>query len=235
MDTFEAIRKRRSVRQYTGEPIPREALIKIVEAGRWAPSGYNRQPWDFILVTEKAMINELKIAARWMQNAGAIIAVVLDPEASKFWLEDGSAAIENILLASTALGYGSCWLEGWTLRHEDDFKALLHVPADKRLWSRQVPSSSGSESPDLFVIGGVVWRGMVPVNDELQPIGKSEDAMALGFDLHGAQRLGPRRYRAIPRPPRRLPKSATLAILPALWPPGTATNSTITRSGTSPI
>ena len=52
---------------------------------------------------------------------------------SRFWLEDGSAAIQNILLAATALGYGSCWLEGWTLRFEDQFKQLLNVPVEKRL------------------------------------------------------------------------------------------------------
>jgi nitroreductase len=133
MDTFEAIRKRRSVRSYTGEPIPKGDLEKIVEAGRWAPSGYNRQPWDFIVVTNKEMIDNFKIAAQWIVNAGAVIAVVLDSNASKFWLEDGSAAIENMLLASTALGYGSCWLEGDSEPHEKEFKKLLGVPAQKRL------------------------------------------------------------------------------------------------------
>ncbi len=133
MDTIKAIRHRRSVREYTGDPIPREALIKIVEAGRWAPSGYNRQPWDFIVITAREMIEELKIASQWMEKAGAIIAVVLDPGASKFWLEDGSAAIENMLLASTALGFGSCWLQGYTEPREAAFKELLGVPEHKRL------------------------------------------------------------------------------------------------------
>jgi nitroreductase len=133
MDTFETIKKRRSVRQYTGESIPKGALLKIVDAGRWAPSGHNRQPWDFIVVTNRKMISELKIASEWMENAGAIIAVVLDPKASKFWLEDGSAAIENMLLASTALGFGSCWLQGYTEPREAEFKILLGVPEEKRL------------------------------------------------------------------------------------------------------
>jgi nitroreductase len=132
MDTLEAIRKRRSVRKYTGDSIPRQDLETIVDAGRLAATGGNRQPWEFIVVTEQAMIEQLKVAAQWMDKAGAIIAVVMDP-ASRWWVEDGSAAIENILLASTALGYGSCWLEGWTLRHEDAFKALLGIPKDKRL------------------------------------------------------------------------------------------------------
>lgn len=132
MDALEAIRRRRSVRKYTGDPIPREHLEQIVDAGRLAATGNNRQPWDFIVVTDGAMIDKLKVASRWMEQAGAIIAVVMDPS-SRWWLEDGSAAVENMLIASTALGYGSCWLEGYTLPREEEFKALLGVPEGKRL------------------------------------------------------------------------------------------------------
>jgi nitroreductase len=132
MDALEAIRRRRSVREYTGDSIPREDLETIVDAGRLAATGNNRQPWDFVVVTEREMIEELKVASRWMEKAGAIIAVVMDP-ASRWWLEDGSAAVENMLIASTALGYGSCWLEGYTLPREEEFKALLGVPKEKRL------------------------------------------------------------------------------------------------------
>ncbi len=132
MNALEAIRKRRSVRNYTGDPIPRGDLEKIVDAGRLAATGYNKQPWDFIVVTTREMIDKLKKVAPWMDKAGAIIAVVVDPTAP-YWLEDGAAAVENMLIASTALGYGSCWLEGDTLPLEQEFKALLSVPAEKRL------------------------------------------------------------------------------------------------------
>ena len=132
MDALEAIRKRRSVREYTGDSIPREDLEKIVDAGRLAATGSNKQPWDFVVVTDRAMIERLKPAAEWMDKAGAVIAVVLDPS-SRWWLEDGSAAVENMLIASTALGYGSCWIEGNVLPHEEKFKALLGVPKERRL------------------------------------------------------------------------------------------------------
>ena len=132
MDALEAIRMRRSVREYTGEPIPHEDLEKIVDAARLAPTGWNRQPWDFIVITDVEMIQKLKIVAQWMDKAGAIIAVVMDPS-TRWWLEDGSAAVENMLIASTALGYGSCWLEGYTLPREEEFKKLLGVPKAKRL------------------------------------------------------------------------------------------------------
>ena len=132
MDTLEAIRKRRSVRKFTGELIPREDLEKIVDAGRLAATGSNHQPWDFIVVTDREMIDRLIMVGKWMKKAGAIIAVVLDPY-SRWWVEDGSAAIENMLIASTALGYGSCWVEGDSLPHEEELKTLLGVPKGKRL------------------------------------------------------------------------------------------------------
>jgi nitroreductase len=132
MDALDAIQRRRSVRTYTGAPIPRSDLERIVDAGRLAASGSNRQPWEFIVITDHAMIDRLTVAARWMEKAGAIIAVVMDPS-SRWWVEDGAAAVENMLLASTALGYGSCWLEGYTLPHEEEFKTFLGIPPGKRL------------------------------------------------------------------------------------------------------
>ena len=145
MEALEAIQKRRSVRSYTGAPIPRVDLEAIIDAGRMAASGNNKQPWEFIVVTDRAMIDKLKIASQWMEQAGAIIAVVMDP-ASRWWQEDGSAAIENMLIAGTALGYGSCWLEGYTLPRETEFKALLGIPDGKRLLSL-VPIGVPTEWP----------------------------------------------------------------------------------------
>ena len=131
MELLQAIRKRRSVREYTGDPIPREDLLTIVDAGRLAASGSNRQPWEFVVITEREMIAQLA-TGDWVTRAGALIAVVMDPS-SRWWLEDASAAVQNMLLASTDLGYGTCWLEGRTLRREDEYKKVLGVPDDKRL------------------------------------------------------------------------------------------------------
>jgi nitroreductase len=132
MEALEAIQKRRSIRKYTGETIPRPDLEKIVDAGRLAATGNNKQPWEFIVITERGMIEKLKVASKWMEKAGAIIALVMDPS-SRWWIEDGAAAVENILIASTALGYGACWLEGYTVPHEEEFKTLLGIPENKRL------------------------------------------------------------------------------------------------------
>ena len=134
MDTLEAIQKRRSVRSYTGDPIPRADMEKILEAARMAPSGFNQQPWHFIVITDRSFIQQHSKYGVWSGKSGAIIAVVMD-STSEFWVEDGSAAIENILLAATALGYGSCWLQGSTKPHEPVLKELLNIPKHLNLLS----------------------------------------------------------------------------------------------------
>ena len=68
MDALDAIRKRRSVRKYTGATISRQDIETIVNAGRLAPSGHNYQPWEFVAVTDRAMVDRLAIVMRWMKS-----------------------------------------------------------------------------------------------------------------------------------------------------------------------
>jgi nitroreductase len=145
MDTLEAIRTRRSVRRFTDAPIPSADLETIVDAGRLAATGNNRQPWDFVIVTDRAMIASFMIAGAWIGQAAAVIVLVMDP-ASRWWVEDGAAAIENMLLAATALGYGTCWVEGDALAREEQLKALLGVPPAKRLMAL-IPVGVPVETP----------------------------------------------------------------------------------------
>ena len=132
MDTIEAMQKRRSIRKYRGAAVPRADLETIVDAGRLAATGSNRQPWDFIVVTERGMIAHLSAPGSWIAEAAALIVVVMNP-ASRWWVEDGAAAIETMLLACTAIGYGSCWVEGDVQAHEESFKTLLGIPQGRRL------------------------------------------------------------------------------------------------------
>jgi nitroreductase len=128
MDFFDVVKKRRTVRAYTGEPVSKNDLIHIIDAGRQAPSGFNRQGWCFVAITEKSMIEKIAaLTSEWAAQAGAMIAVVMDPEIP-FLTHDASAATENILLAATALGYGTCWLEGTTRRVDKEIKVLLSIP-----------------------------------------------------------------------------------------------------------
>ncbi len=146
MEVMEAIQKRRSVRKFTGAPVSCEDLVQIVNAGRLAASGNNRQPWEFIIITDPAIMSRLRIPAdHWSEKAGAYIAVVMDPE-SRWWIEDGAAAVQNMLLASFALGYGACWIEGYTLRNEALLKQVLGIPENRRLFTL-VPIGVPAEIP----------------------------------------------------------------------------------------
>jgi nitroreductase len=120
-------------------------LETIVDAGRLAATGSNRQPWDFVIVTDRATIAHFKTAGAWIGKAGAVIVVVMDP-VSRWWVEDGAAAIENMLLASTALGYGACWVEGDALPREEQFKTLLGVPPARRVMAL-IPIGVAAETP----------------------------------------------------------------------------------------
>ncbi|MCB2209689.1 nitroreductase family protein [bacterium] len=134
MNLFEAIKKRHTVREFTGETIPKEDVLQIVDAARSAATGYNIQPWHFIAIMNEDVIQHLSKADAWIAKAGAVIAVVMDPSLSDFTTEDASAAIENMLLAVTALGYGACWVEGDVEPHEAEFKLLLNIPTDLKLF-----------------------------------------------------------------------------------------------------
>jgi len=135
MEFFDAVEGRRSTREFTGEEVPEADLLKILDAGRRAPSGKNIQPVEFILVRSRETLAKLDQVQKVFGSAKApaAIAIVADPAASRFWLEDASAAATQMLLAAHALGYASVWIEGTLQPKEDLAKELLGVPKEKRL------------------------------------------------------------------------------------------------------
>ena len=143
MDLFETIEKRHSYRGgFTEQPVPREDLQKIVQTGLDAPSGCNAQTTRFVIIDDpKALehIRQMHPANKAMQQAKAFIACIVDTqppgvyEDLSFQVEDCAAAVQNMLLATTALGYASVWVDGW-LRREgraEAIGAMLDIPADK--------------------------------------------------------------------------------------------------------
>ena len=131
MDVFEAMQKRASVRTFKPGQVPRDDLLAIIDAGRRAPSGYNYQGWQFIAVTDPTILKQLGQIQDCIGQAAAAVAVVM--EETRFWKEDASAAIENMLLAAVALGYGSLWVEGYVLRQEPLARQILGVPDELRV------------------------------------------------------------------------------------------------------
>ncbi len=136
MDVLEAIKERRSIRKYEPKAVPEEKLTQILEAGRWAPSADNSQPWKFIVVRDEKIKNELARVAVWgsfLAQAPVAIAVVIDPRASNHPVEDGAAATQNMLLAAHALGLGTCWIGSYDSGYEERTKEVLGIARDKRL------------------------------------------------------------------------------------------------------
>jgi nitroreductase len=104
---------RRSIRQYTGEPVSEEDIISLLEAGMAAPSAANRKPWRFLVIDDRQMLQAIAAAPPYGRTVpGAALAIVVcgDPAVSDWWLQDCSAATENILVAAAGLGLGAVWL-----------------------------------------------------------------------------------------------------------------------------
>lgn len=113
MDFFEAVKTRSSVREYKYKSIKMNELEKIIDAGRRAPTARAEEPWDFIVVQDKNALQDLAQITdhgRFLGKAAAGIVVIA--KQTKYYLEDGCAATENMLLAAAALGIGSCWIAG---------------------------------------------------------------------------------------------------------------------------
>lgn len=140
MNLLEIMQNRRSVRNYTGEKIPKEKLDKILQAGLLAASGRNRKPWEFVVVQQKEMLEKLSHcrvgAAKMLENAGCAILVFANSEKTDVWIEDCSIAMSNMHLMADSLGFGSCWIQGRLREAENGesteayCRTLLHMPQE---------------------------------------------------------------------------------------------------------
>lgn len=136
MDLFEVIEKRRSIRKFKLKRVVAKDLKKILEAGRLAPSGGNRQPWCFVVVKDSETKNALALAAnnqKFIADAGAVIVAVGIPGVEHRPLsstripfkQDTMIAVEHMILAAVALGYGTCWIGAFD---ESKVKKILKIP-----------------------------------------------------------------------------------------------------------
>ncbi len=113
MEALEAIKKRHSTRSFDGKPVPRKDIEAIADAGRTAPSARAVNPWEFVAVTDKEKLSRLGkicVSGPFLKDAGA--ALIVTCRDTKYYIEDGCAATENMLIAATALGISSCWVAG---------------------------------------------------------------------------------------------------------------------------
>jgi nitroreductase len=126
MTALEVLKTRRSVRAYDHKPISHEVLIDIVDCARLAPTAMNDQPWEFVVTTEAETRKKIAAVishAPFIAEVPACIAVL--SRVTQFYVEDCSAATQNILLAAKAHGLGSCWISGDKQPYADTVRDLL--------------------------------------------------------------------------------------------------------------
>jgi nitroreductase len=132
VSVLESILSRRSIRRYQKKEVPKEVLMQILEAGRQAPSAVNRQPVRFVVVTDKTVLKDLcdTIITRFVKEAPVAIVGCADVKSlmtGKWAIIDATIAMENMVIAASALGIGSCWIGAC---NEQKVKDILTIPKD---------------------------------------------------------------------------------------------------------
>jgi nitroreductase len=166
MDIFEIIRTRRSIRKFTGEPVTDEIIDRIIEAGTWAPSGMNNQPWKFAVIKNaelKTQIAELTHYSKIVLGANALIAVFLDNSLSYDRTKDCQAigaCIQNMLLTIHASGLAAVWL-GEILKSKDRVLELIKGPSELELMAVLAlghPAEKGGKGSRKSPVQTIIFR-----------------------------------------------------------------------------
>jgi nitroreductase len=130
VDAYRCLLTKRDLRSFTDQPIDPAVLMKILDAGRMSGSSRNRQPWHFVVVRDRARLQELAAFGRFAQHvatAAAAVAVVIDDPAAAF---DAGRCAQNLMLAAWSFGIASCPA---TMHRAADALVWLGIPADKTL------------------------------------------------------------------------------------------------------
>lgn len=169
-EILKTILERRSCRSFHPDPIPENHIEQMVQSLRWAPSAGNRQPWHFYLVRNGALKEKLVSAAfgqTFLGQAPLVFVVCAIPQKSAdrygdrgrklYVYQDTAAAVQNLLLTATGLGYGSCWVGAFdeqavreTLQLPDDFRPVSMVPIGKP--TEKLESSTRFSVKDILTI-----------------------------------------------------------------------------------
>jgi len=143
---LKAIRGRRSSSGFKSTPVDKEKLNAILEAGRWAPSWANTQPWRFIVIKDKGIKERMSEAVSTffkssIRDAPICVAICVNPKKDSFhFIEDGTTATQNMALAAHSIGLSTSWIGVFSLRNEKNssekkLKKILDIPKEWRLIS----------------------------------------------------------------------------------------------------
>ncbi len=153
-EVLKTIRRRRTIRKFKPDPIKDENLRTILDAGRWAPSFSNLQPWRFIVTKDPGLKNALDKAAResvlhlGINEAPVVILVCVDRRIDPLHaIEAGAAATQNMALAACSLGLGAGWIGIWGTEAEASIRKLFELPETVRVVSL-LPIGIPDESPE---------------------------------------------------------------------------------------
>ncbi len=135
MEVKDALLKRRSIRKFKDEPISQEIIEELLIAAMSAPSACNKRPWEFFVITNKDKLQELKKASRFARYDAPLAIVVcgnlskaLPLQLSTYWIQDCSAATQNILLRVTDLDLGAVWCGAHPQKNvEKNIKEILNL------------------------------------------------------------------------------------------------------------
>jgi nitroreductase len=132
VDILNLLKSRRSIRIYQDKPIPQDLLLQILEAGRWAPTGANLQPWHFIVVTDPETRKRIGEVARFffikfshVEKAPVVLVLGFDTRKGKYGRYDATLAGGNMMTIATSLGLGTCWIGAFD---EPKVKEILEIP-----------------------------------------------------------------------------------------------------------
>lgn len=139
MDVLEAIRTRRSIRNYDNQPVENEKLLNVLEAVRLSPSATNAQPWSFIVVTDRGVKERLRSSfdKDWFVSAPVIIVACGLPgeawvrhDGEEYWKVDVTIAMQDLILVAWEEGLGTCWIGAF---NEEEAKRALGIPEHVRV------------------------------------------------------------------------------------------------------
>ncbi|GAA0720838.1 nitroreductase family protein [Clostridium malenominatum] len=135
---LELVKKRRSIRKYKDIKIEKDKIEKLIECALLSPTSKNSMPWEFIIVDDKNILEELSKAKQaggaFLKDAALAIVILGDPSKSNVWIEDTAIATTVLHLASEDMGLGSCWIQIRERNHDENTKSedfvrkVLNIP-----------------------------------------------------------------------------------------------------------
>jgi nitroreductase len=180
MSFLDLARARRSVRRYRPDPVPDELLDQVLEAGRWAPSAVNSQPWEFIVVRDpqvKEALYDLSGVAglKWKQLLAAPVVIVITArKLTQYARDDCIFAAQNMMLCAKDLGLGTCYVGGFA---EERLRQLLAIP-------------EGHVLPGMIALGYAQDEPPAPPRRELAAMRHEDTYQSRGLDLSHLSRIG---------------------------------------------